>query len=90
MGRFTPQELGIIVSMFLRNNSSVIKTQREFRRRFPARSPDLTSPLSLGFFEISGVCEQATDSRSSKRKHSSRNKDHIAGSITASYAKCHK
>ncbi|KAL0832946.1 hypothetical protein ABMA28_001081 [Loxostege sticticalis] len=46
--------------------------------------------LSLGFFEISGVCEQATDSRSSKRKHSSRNNEHIAGSVTASYAKCHK
>lgn len=37
MDRFTPQERGIIVSMFLRNNSSVIRTQREFRRRFHHR-----------------------------------------------------
>lgn len=37
MNRFTPQERGIIVSIFLRNNSSVVLTQREFRRRFPGR-----------------------------------------------------
>ena len=35
MNRLTPQELGIIVSIFLRNNSSVVLAQREFRRRFP-------------------------------------------------------
>lgn len=37
MERYTPQERGIIVSIFLRNNSSVVLAQREFRRRFPGR-----------------------------------------------------
>ncbi|KAM8702581.1 hypothetical protein ACLKA7_001917 [Drosophila subpalustris] len=37
MERYTPQERGIIVSIFLRNNSSVVLAQREFCRRFPGR-----------------------------------------------------
>ncbi|CAB3228014.1 unnamed protein product [Arctia plantaginis] len=37
MERYTPQERGIIVSIFLCNNSSVVLAQREFRRRFPGR-----------------------------------------------------
>ena len=37
MNRFIPQERGIIVSIFLRNNSSVVLAQGEFRRRFPGR-----------------------------------------------------
>lgn len=45
MDRFTPQERGIIVSMFLRNNLSVIKTQREFRRRFPHRLAPIGSTI---------------------------------------------
>lgn len=38
MNRYSSQELGIIVSSFLRNNSSVVLVQREFRRRFLGRS----------------------------------------------------
>lgn len=37
MERYTPQERGILVTMFLSNNRSVVLTQREFRRRFPGR-----------------------------------------------------
>ena len=37
MNRYTRQERGIIVSMFLTQNRSVVLAQREFRRRFPGR-----------------------------------------------------
>lgn len=37
MNHYTPQERGIMVSMFLRHNSSIVLTQREFQRRFPGR-----------------------------------------------------
>lgn len=37
MERYTPTERGIIVSIYLRNNSSVVLAQREFRRQFPRR-----------------------------------------------------
>lgn len=37
MERYTPQERGIIVSIFFTNNRSVVLAQREFRRRFPNR-----------------------------------------------------
>lgn len=37
MNRYTCQERGLIVSIFLTHNRSVVLAQREFRRRFPGR-----------------------------------------------------
>nr|CAH7748926.1 unnamed protein product [Callosobruchus chinensis] len=37
MERYTPPDRGIILSMFLMNNRSLVLAQRAFRRRFPNR-----------------------------------------------------
>lgn len=44
-GRYTPQERGIIVSIFLRNNSSVVLAQRKSCRWFPSRSTPTAQTL---------------------------------------------
>ena len=34
MNRYTPQQSAAIVTIYIKNNSSIILTQREFRRRY--------------------------------------------------------
>lgn len=45
MERYTPQERGIIVLMFLTNNRSVVLTQREFHRQFHGRATPTAKTL---------------------------------------------
>nr|CAI5845570.1 unnamed protein product [Callosobruchus analis] len=61
MERYTPQERGIIVSMFLVNNRSVVLAQRAFRRRFPNR----VAPTGQTFRRLAARFEE-TGTRTTK------------------------
>lgn len=54
MERYTPQERGIIVSIFLTNNRSVVLAQRAFRRRLPNR----VAPTGQTFRRLAARLEQ--------------------------------
>ncbi|KAJ8933605.1 hypothetical protein NQ318_002768 [Aromia moschata] len=73
----TPQERGIIVSMFLRNNRSVILAQREFRGRFRGR----LAPTGQTLLRLAARLEETGSTRDSSRSgrpRSSRSVENIA------------
>jgi Helix-turn-helix domain (DUF4817) len=77
MERYTPQERGKIVSIFLRNNSSVILAQREFRRQFPGRP----APTAKTFRRLATRLEETGNTRDVARRgrpRTSRSQENIA------------
>ncbi|CAB3258594.1 unnamed protein product [Arctia plantaginis] len=77
MERYTHQERGTIVSIFLRNNSSVVLAQREFRRRFPGRP----APTAQTLRRLATNLEEygtTRDAAKSGRPRSARSAENIA------------
>lgn len=77
MERYSPQERGIIVSIFLRNNLSVVLAQREFRRRFPGRP----APTAQTLRRLAANLEEygtTRDAAKSGRPRSARSAENIA------------
>ena len=80
MNRFPPQERGIIVSIFLRNNSSFALTQREFCRRFRGRPTPTGQTLRrlATRLEETGITR---DAPKAGRPRSSRSAENIAAVV---------
>ncbi|CAB3262266.1 unnamed protein product [Arctia plantaginis] len=77
MEQYTHQERGTIVSIFLRNNSSVVLAQREFRRRFPGRP----APTAQTLRRLATNLEEygtTRDAAKSGRPRSARSAENIA------------
>ncbi|CAB3238242.1 unnamed protein product [Arctia plantaginis] len=77
MERYTHQERGTIVSIFLRNNASVVLAQREFRRRFPGRP----APTAQTLRRLATNLEEygtTRDAAKSGRPRSARSAENIA------------
>jgi hypothetical protein len=77
MDRYTLQERGIIVTMFLTNNRSVVLAQREFRRRFPGR----VAPTGQTLRRLAARLEETGSTRDRSkcgRPRSSRSVENIA------------
>lgn len=76
MNRYTPQQRAAIVTIYIKNNSSIILTQREFRRRYRnQKAPTAQTIRRLASrFEQSGT---TIDARRPGRPRSSRTADNI-------------
>ncbi|CAK1583617.1 unnamed protein product [Parnassius mnemosyne] len=77
MNHYSLQDRGIIASIFMRNNSSVVLAQREFRRRSPGR----TTPTGQTLLHLAARLEETGTTRVAPRRcrpRTSRSAENIA------------
>lgn len=83
MERYTPIERAAIVKMFIKNNSSIVQTQREFRRKYGRRAaPDAKTIRRLAArFEEYGTLADVRHRGRSRTSRSVENVDAVRRSV---------